>query len=250
MIPVYLCEDIKEQLTYWKKIIEDAIMINDWDMKVKAAATTPDMLLNSINRNQAETAVYFLDIDLKSDMNGIELAAEIRKYDPRAFIIFVTTHGEMAACTFKYRVEALGYVLKGRPDFKKQILDCLASAYEKCRIPNVPVVEKLPIRVGKTLLILPMDDIYYIEPAFRSRRLKLHKENEVLEFTSSLKEVQKKLDERFVQCHKAYIVNCHHVTFIDKKELVVHFDNGGSCPCSVRQITDFCHKFSESQLMR
>lgn len=245
MIPVYLCEDDPGQLSYWKKLIENIAVIQDWDMKVKAAATTPAELLSSIDRDRPETAVYFLDVDLKSSINGIQLASEIRKYDPRAFISFVTTHDEMAAYTFKYRVEALGYVIKGRPDFNDQIKACLQSAYDKCQIPNIPVVEKVAIRAGKKLLILPMDDIYYIEPAFRSHKLRLHKRNEVVEFTSSLKEIQKKLDDRFVQCHKAYIVNCRHVLGVDRSDFIVRFDNGASCPCSVRQINVLYQKLAQ-----
>lgn len=247
MISVYLCEDNAAQLGYWKKLIENIIFICEWDMEIKAAVTTPGELLENINRDKPETAIYFLDVDLKSFINGIQLAVEIRKYDPRAFIVFVTSHDEMAIYTFKYRVEPLGYVLKGRPDFNRQIRECLENAYAKYQIPNVPVVRKLSIRMGKKLLILPMDDIYYIEPAFRSRRLMLHKEHEILEFTSSLKEVQKRLDSRFVQCHKAYIVNCCHVTSIDRENLLVHFDNGASCPCSVRQLSVMCRRLDEQK---
>lgn len=45
-------------------------------------------------------------------MNGFELAQEIRKFDPRGFIIFITTHAELSYMTFTYKVEALDYIIK------------------------------------------------------------------------------------------------------------------------------------------
>ena len=52
------------------------------------------------------TGIYFLDVDLKSDINGIKLGSKIREKDTRGFIIFTTTHLEMSYFAFKYKVEA------------------------------------------------------------------------------------------------------------------------------------------------
>lgn len=245
MIPIYLCEDDKFQLEFWKKIINNAILINEWDMKIKAATDAPSDLISLLNKGKPENAVYFLDIDLKSSMNGIELAAEIRKYDPRAFIIFITTHEEMALNTFQYKVEPLGYIIKEAPDFKDQIKDCLQNVCEKYLVPNNPVTDVLTIRMESKLLIIPYDEIYYIEPSTQSHRVRLHKHHEILEFSSSLTEIKSKLDKRFMMCHKSFIVNCNHIARVDKKTYTVHFRNGHTCPCSVRLCNQLCGKLDE-----
>lgn len=136
MIPIYLCEDDIHQLHIWQKLISNAILISELDMEIKAAVTAPSAIMEQLNKYKPENAVYFLDIDLKSNINGIELAAEIRKYDPRAFIIFITTHGEMAIQTLRYKVEPLGFIIKESPDFEQQIVDCLLNIYNKYSIPN------------------------------------------------------------------------------------------------------------------
>lgn len=245
MIPIYLCEDEKLQLENWKKLIYNTILINEWDMKIKAAVESPDDLLRLINKSKPENAVYFLDIDLKSGINGIQLAAEIRKYDPRAFVIFITTHDEMAFYTFKYKVEPLGYIIKGTPDFKTQVRDCLQNVYEKYQVPNNSVTDILTIRTECKVLIIPYNDIYYIEPSTQSHRIRLHKRHEILEFSSSLTEIKSRLDKRFMMCHKSFIVNCHHIRRVDKKTYTVHFNNGQSCPCSVRLCNQLCNKLAE-----
>lgn len=245
MIPIYLCEDDINQLDTWKNLINNTVIIKEWDMEIKASCSSPESLLSIINRNKPENAIYFLDVDLKSNMNGIQLAVEIRKYDPRGFIIFITTHDEMAVHTFKYRVEPLGYIIKESPLFKEQIEECLQNVFEKYQVPNNPISDILTVRMERKVLIVPFDDIYYIEPSPLSHKIKLHKGYEILEFTSTLAEVKAKLDDRFVMCHKAYIVNCHHIRRVDRTNFTVYFDNNKSCPCSVRQSMPLCQRLEE-----
>lgn len=242
MIPIYLCEDDKRQLEYWKKIIENTILISEWDMKVKITSANPYELLLKLDKSRPENAIYFLDIDLKSNMNGIELASEIRKFDPRAFIIFVTTHNEMAMYTIKYKVEPLGFIIKESSDFKEQIKACLQNAYAKYQVPKNPITDVLTISMGRKLIIIPFDDIYYIEPSPRSHKIRLQKKNEILEFSSSLSDIKTKLDDRFMMCHKAYIVNCKHIRRVDKRSYTVYLDNNKTCPCSVRLCNPLCRK--------
>ena len=87
MIPIYLCEDNTLQLDLLKSMIEKYIFIQAYDMEIRQAVHTPHELLDLLP-DQPENAVYFLDIHLHSDMDGIELASAIRQKDPRAFIIF------------------------------------------------------------------------------------------------------------------------------------------------------------------
>ena len=247
MIPIYLCEDDENQLQIWHRLITNAILISEWDMSIKATAATPYELLEKIDMEKPENAVYFLDIDLKSDINGIELAAKIRKYDPRAFIIFITTHDEMALHTFRLKVEPLGFIIKESSNFPQQIVECLQNVYDKYQVPNNPVTDVLSIQTERRVFIIPFDDIYYIEPSPKSHKIRLHKAHERLEFSSSLTDIKKKLDARFVQCHKAYIVNCNHIRKIDKKNYTIYFDNDMQCPCSVRLCNPLCRIMAEQR---
>ncbi|MCP6559764.1 response regulator, partial [Klebsiella pneumoniae] len=57
-----------------------------------------------------------LDIALNSDINGIQLASQIRDMGRRSKIIFITTHTELSLMVFQYQVEALDFILKDFPD--------------------------------------------------------------------------------------------------------------------------------------
>lgn len=95
MINVFVCEDNKEQREKFTKAIEDIIMIENFDMEMTLSTENPKGVIDYLKNNDV-SGLYFLDVDLKSDINGIKLAEIIREYDPRGFIVFVTTHAEMS----------------------------------------------------------------------------------------------------------------------------------------------------------
>ena len=103
MIDVYICEDIKEQRDILAHYVKAAILIQEYDMKLRISTDKPKELIEQLKQSK-NTGLYFLDIDLKSNKNGIVLAKEIREYDPRGFIVFVTSHSEMSYITFQYKV--------------------------------------------------------------------------------------------------------------------------------------------------
>lgn len=106
MLSIFVCEDNNEQREKFTKIIQNLILIENFDMELKLSTSKPDDILDYLAENDV-SGLYFLDIDLKSSINGIELASMIRQYDPRGFIVFITTHSEMSYLTFIYKVEAM-----------------------------------------------------------------------------------------------------------------------------------------------
>lgn len=69
MLPVYICEDIIEQLEGIKSIIRTLIDTYNLDMDIVCAVTDPKELLKNLRVN-LNNSVYFLDLDLKSELDG------------------------------------------------------------------------------------------------------------------------------------------------------------------------------------
>lgn len=234
MIPVYICEDEEEQLKAMMKMIDNFILINSFDMKIEGCFQTPGEFLQFITEQKPLTALYFLDIDLKSEINGIKLAEKIREYDPRAFIIFITTHEEMAMYTLKKRVEPLDFIVKGSSDFASQIETCLRNTIRRFSIPDNPITDVMTIRILDSYVFVRKQDIFFIESAQEPHKIIIHKEKEQLVFRSSLKSLSTQLDKRFFRCHGSFIVNLEHIEKVDRQSLFVHFSNKETCPCSTR----------------
>ena len=103
MLKIYICEDIEAERDKMQKVIENIVLMEDLDMELSCVSEDPHKILKEVKETE-EVGIYFLDIALGADMTGLALAQEIRKYDPRGFIIFVTTHSEMSYLTFIYKI--------------------------------------------------------------------------------------------------------------------------------------------------
>ena len=73
VLKIFLCEDNDEQRARFEKIINNIIMIENYDMSLQVSSENPYDIINFIKENDT-TGIYFLDVDLHSDINGIQLA--------------------------------------------------------------------------------------------------------------------------------------------------------------------------------
>ena len=99
MLDIFVCEDNAVQRQTIVQTIQNTVLIEELDMQLVLNTGDPYVLLEKI-RNSQNTGIYFLDIDLGSDINGMKLAQLIRLYDPRGFIVFITAHSELSYMTF------------------------------------------------------------------------------------------------------------------------------------------------------
>ena len=95
MTEVYLCDNEPTWIEQMEQAVLDFMIGSDWALTVACRAAAPEAVLDQLTKNNTSGGIYFLDIALGADMTGLTLAQEIRKYDPRGFIIFVTTHSEI-----------------------------------------------------------------------------------------------------------------------------------------------------------
>lgn len=81
---------------------------NDFEAQVAFSSDNTEEVLNYISSNKVDVAM--LDINLKSNKTGIELAKEIRKINKNIYIIFTTGHLEYAMIA--YKVKTFDYIAK------------------------------------------------------------------------------------------------------------------------------------------
>lgn len=234
MVDVYVCEDNLKQLELITDLIKKSILIEELDMQIALSTRDPHEVLKALDTAE-HTGLFFLDIDLKSDMDGLTLAQRIRTIQPRCFIVFITSHSEMIFLTFQYKVEALDCIIKDTPEkMQPKIHDCLLNATEKHLAQNGPARKNFIIHYGERCMTVSYDDIYFFETSNQIHKIILHGKNKVLEFHGQLKDIEPDLDYRFYRCHRSYIVNTNMIDHVDFTEMVIYFKNGESCPIAVR----------------
>ncbi len=165
--------------------------------------------------------IIFLDICMK-DMNGMELAHEIRKSDRNVQIVFLT--GKTEYVFEGYEIGAVRYLVKpvAGSDLKKALDACmerLEGAREdfitiKCHGEN--------LRLSRSEIISVQVDGHYLQ---------MRTVGGAHEWKASLKEMLSRLDpDRFVMANRSTVVNLEYVDRITREECFL--ENGDVIPVS------------------
>ena len=195
----------------------------------------PQQLLESV-RDRGAHQIFFLDIEIKNEpQKGLDLALEIRRQDPYANIIFVTTHSEFMPLTFQYMVSALSFI-------DKTIDDSLF--YDKLEAGILYVQKQLGDKIAsqdifyfesnKTQIQVPFNDILYFETSSSFHKVGLRTKKEYIEFYGKVSDIEN-LDERLFRSHRSIVVNPVNIKKIDKKNLLIFFDNDEYCQLAKRR---------------
>ena len=236
MLDIFVCEDNAAQRRTVVNIIQNTVLIEELDMQLTLDTGDPYILLEKVKTSQ-NTGIYFLDIDLNSNMNGMKLAQQIRLYDPRGFIIFITAHSELSYMTFQYRVEAMDFVLKDNPaEAKVKLRECLLNAMERHTLQTNKTHKVYTLEVGGRKISVDYEDILFFETSSNIHKVILHAKDRQIEFPGTIKELASALSGDFVRCHQSFLINKKNIKEIDAKSRIIHFINGETCLMSTRMM--------------
>ncbi len=234
MLSVFICEDNKQQREQIESILKDIILMEAYDMSIALSTHNPNEVIDYLDVASI-TGLYFLDIDLSADISGIELASQIRKRDPRGFIVFITDHPDMSVDSFRYRIEAMDFIPKSEMIVNHtRINQCMADAIDKYSNTNNTLQKVFTVKTDGRRINFPYEEIIYIETTEKKHRLRIHSTHRMITFYGKMKEVAESLDDRFVHAHRSNIINMEHVveTKLNKGEVMM--DNGAVCLISKR----------------
>lgn len=227
MLDVYICDDHPILCEYTAKEISTIISENDQELKLHCVSTDPNEVLQ-VRKESSKVGLYFLDVDLgEGRMNGVELAQEIRKMDPRGFIVFVSSAITIQLQGISANIGIMAYIEKGDPNETSALFrSCITRAVE--RLAELTQAEK-----AHTLFFLdtcakhiaePYDSILYFEEQ-KDHRICMYTINGLVEFTGKLSELMGQLDERFYRCHRTLLVNLDKICGFHLKSRVLDIQN-------------------------
>lgn len=158
--------------------------------------------------------ILFIDIDLGTTSNGLDLAREIRKKDEDVVIIFVTNLSKFALKG--YEVDALDYMLK-----PIRYTSFVSRIQKALRVIDSRPTENILVNVFSGMRKIPLNSLLYVEVIGHS--IKCHLINEVVEGKGTLKEIEKKIDNKsFSRCNYCYLVNLRYVEGVEKYECLIN----------------------------
>ncbi|MGX7014995.1 LytR/AlgR family response regulator transcription factor [Vagococcus silagei] len=234
MQSIFICEDDSNQLKRLENIINKNVMIEDYDMRILLSTDEPDEIIDFLENTTRVNGIYFLDIDLEKKLNGVQLGSIIRKKDPDAKIIFITTHSELLSLTFQYKVEALDYIIKDQPELiMTKVHECLRLANEYYTVNKEDEPDRIKIKINNQIRIFLIEEILFFETAHTAHKINLHLKNGAIEVYGSLSEISE-LSEHFIRVHKSFVVNKKNIKAVDSKNKIIVMSNDDTCLISFR----------------
>ncbi len=203
---VAVCDDTPEDLRQVMDMLRRIAAQEEVDCRI-SGYTSGIELLRAIESGEEYHALV-LDV-MMDGMNGMELAATLRKQKNQTNIVFVSFNRDMALQG--YEVAAARYLMK--PLNEEKLREALLFCY-KAGMGNQKIV--LPTAKGRMQFAL--EELIYAETWGRGLRVTTtHGQEEVNLKISDLEVMLPQT--RFVLCHRTIIVNLEYVRYLRYCEL-------------------------------
>ena len=214
---IAICDDSPRDVVYIENILNTWALERQLSITLEVFPSAESFLFRYAEEKGFD--ILLLDIEM-GGMDGVALAKKIREGNQTVQIVFITGFADYMA--EGYEVSALHYLMK--PVKKEKLCTVLDRA--AAGLTKVSTVLLLP--VAGEMLRLAVEQIQYVE-AF-SHSVSIHTEKKTFEVKLSISEMEQRVREGFVRCHRSYLVNLKYVARISKKE--VFLDDGKTLPLS------------------
>ena len=219
MLNFVLCDDNQNILKKLEKMLESILIKSNLSGQVAYSTTNPDNFLKYIEFNSFD--VVILDIDLKSQISGIDLANTIRKKNKKAYIIFSTAHLEYLMVAFKYKT----FDFLAKPITFERFEETIMRLYD-----DISDEKNVFFKVNSKNGYINSNDIYFIEKHGKKAVIKTSSGD--LSLTSSFSNILNRLPNNFIRCHKSYIVNLNQISKIQSNN-EISFKNSNISQCTI-----------------
>lgn len=197
---VAICDDMLPFAEALKDLIFSCCAKRDWSFKGKIFSA-PQMLLAT---DLKDTQAVFLDIDMPQ-INGLEVARELRQRYREMVIVFVTQYPQYAP--EGYCVNAFRYLLKNR--LEEQLEECMDALEEKLFEDQETIILQQKDRFEEVLL---NDIVLFAGTDRRAVLLYTRTQSEPIECSGKLSDFEDRLkDSGFLRLQKSYLVNMRYI---------------------------------------
>jgi len=214
MIRIGICDDENFFQHNLREHIEKYMIQKKLSYEINLFSSGEEIIL--LNNDLLQYDIIFLDINM-NELNGIETAKIIRKYNKSIFLVFITAH--ISHSLEGYKVNAIRYLLKDNHTFKESIIECLDTIIKEMSSLKV----KINFNFIEGLKALHVEDIIFIESHLHKSEFYTVK-NDSAKHTLRMKldELEEKLTaHNFLRIHQSYLVNMKYITQITNYKAIL-----------------------------
>lgn len=220
MIKFVLCDDNVQLLSKLKEMLEVIFFRNDFDAGIVFTTDSTTSLIDFLNNN--EVNVLFLDINLNSQSNGIDIAKEIRKNNKSIYIIFLTGHFEYIVSAFECKT--FDFIQK--PFYFSKLEDTVKRLFD-----DINADTQKFLRLTNRHKLVNQDLINYIQKDGMKTIYSLNSTN--IESYGSFNKISASLPDNFIRCHKSFIVNINNISNVDLSTNTIFFKDSSTSTCFI-----------------
>ncbi|GAA3649556.1 LytR/AlgR family response regulator transcription factor [Asaccharospora irregularis] len=194
LLHIGICEDDLLQREFLVNSVKKFLKLKDISFNIYEFSSGEELL-----EKYPETLdILFLDIQMDK-LTGMEASRQIRKFDNKVEILFITAVSEYVQKG--YEVRAYRYLLKpiSYETLSEHLDSCVSGIISK--IENVLFVDNKGYMIK-----LDLNSILYIETD--KREITIYEENKSYNLKIGINDIEKQLkNKRFFRCHNSFLIN-------------------------------------------
>lgn len=230
-----VCDDEEKYLKQIKTIISEYGEQSGEQVSV-STFTDGRQLLNEKNTYD----MIFLDIEMGA-VNGIDIAEQIREYDVRVPIVYVTHYEEFWKKA--YRVHPFHFLSK--PVDRKEIFDVIS---DMVKLVEASREKRILLATENGAVSALADDIQFFMINDKKQVVVCMNEQQHI-VRGTMTEIYETLDKNvFYMPHRSYIINLDNVNRLENNFDII-MDNGEFCLLAQKKKKEFMNKMYERNLV-
>ncbi|HAH94918.1 MAG TPA: hypothetical protein DCM01_14385 [Dielma fastidiosa] len=209
MIRIAICDDDVKVLAALKDYLHCYAKEKNMQLNVILFQNGIELLKHDIKNID----MIFLDVEMP-EINGIELARQIRQVNTQVMILFVTNYIQYALQG--YEVQAFRYLIKpiNQAEFNQTVTKALDQIWHQQNA-------YLAVKTRFETIRVRIDTIYYVET--EKGHVMIHTEDEIIECYSTMEKIETVLrEEGFFRCHNAFLVALKAVKKVQLNDIVLN----------------------------
>ncbi len=220
MVKVVIVDDKLKTQENVKEVIIPVLKKYEDEIDIQCYCGYNSQLAQEIQK-QDDKKIYILDINLESQITGLNIALKIRDYDWNSEIIFLTNHDHYLDKVYRNVFKICKFIEKF-DNMNYRLTNCIEMIMKKKFD-----IKKFHFKNNRIEINIYLKDILYIYRDKEDRKIFIETDNNTYILNKNLKDMFELLDDdRFKQVHRSCIANINRVKNYDWDNGNFTLDNG------------------------
>lgn len=231
MLKVVLCDDNEVYAKLLQSLIRNTADKNGYNLRIVITTSSPKEVLEYLSKEEGVSLYILETVYHPPEMDGVELAKGIRAKDRDSYIVFCTAHSEYIYKVMTGLIRPAGFLIKQKDSNEIENFEIVIGDVYRDYLNFYNINEAvLNINIGAEIYRIEYDQIVYLE-AFQ-KKVYVHTSNQRIGYYDSLASLEEKLGDKFLRCHKSYIVNRDKVDRVCFSDMKIRMVNGAEIDIS------------------